>query len=119
MNNPVRTSIAVLISMSIIFGVVLCFMFIGGNYLYSLPLMFFLFGNSFLMLAMRKFSNNETHEGSLLVKRSTTMYFVGFTILFLMFFMNLDFVVMVVCMVIYALLSLYFFCVLKKIMRYG
>ena len=119
MNNPIRTSVAVLISMSIIFGVVLCFMFVDGDYLYSVPLMFFLFGKVFLMLAMRKFSNNEVHKGSLLVKKSTTMYFVGFTILFFMFFMNLDFVVMVVCMVVYVLLSLYFFCVLKKFMKYS
>ena len=118
MNNPVKTSIASLISLSVIFGVVLYFMLMTGDYIYSMPLMFMLFGKFFLMLAMRKFANHEIDKGSILVKRSTFLYFVGFSILFLLFFLNLSIKFMILSIVVYLLLSIYLFNSLKKFMKY-
>ena len=117
--DPVKTSVAVLVSLSIIFAVILYFMFVTLDYLYSIPLMFMLFGKFFLMLALRKFSNDEIHKGSLLVKRSTLLYFIGFSILFILFFMELDVILMVFSLSVYFFLSVYLFYCLKKFMKYS
>ena len=118
MKNAVRTSIASLFSMALIFCVVLCYMFVSKEFIFSVPLSFLLFGLFFLMLAMRKFANSEVHEGSVLVKRSTMLFFAGFTLLFVIFFTRLETVLMVVALLMYLSLSVYLFYNVRKFMKY-